>query len=211
MNIFQTVKESVTVRQAAGQYGFQVSRNGMMCCPFHRDSHPSMKVDKGFYCFACGAKGDVISFAADLFQLTPIEAAKKLAADFQIPVIQEIPKKRDGKKKKAVAKRTIYQTEQKLEQWEQECIRILSDYLHLLEEWKVQYAPENPEGEYAEEFIEACQRRELVDYYMDILMNGELKDRIEFLLENGEEVRKIEKRMERYRRRYEEEIRSSVG
>lgn len=211
MNIFQTVKESVTARQAAGQYGFQVSRNGMMCCPFHRDRHPSMKVDKGFYCFACGAKGDVITFAADLFQVEPIEAAKKLAADFQIPVAQEIPKKQYGKKKKVIPKRITYQTEQKLEQWERECIRILSDYLHLLEQWKIQYAPKNPEEEYAEEFIEACQKKELVDYYLDILLNGELKDRIEFLIENGEEVRKIEKRMERYRRRYEEEIRSSVG
>lgn len=211
MNIFQTVKESVTARQAAGQYGFQVSRNGMMCCPFHRDRHPSMKVDKGFYCFACGAKGDVITFVADLFRLTPIEAAKKLVADFQIPISPEIPKRQHGKKKKVIPKRTLYQTEQKMEQWERECVCVLSDYLHLLEEWKVQYAPENPEGEYAEEFIEVCQKKELVDYYLDILMNGELKDRIEFLLESGEEVRIIEKRMERYRRRHEEEIRSSVG
>lgn len=211
MNIFQTVKESVTARQAAGQYGFQISRNGMMCCPFHHDKHPSMKVDKGFYCFACGAKGDVITFVADLFRITPIEAAKKLAADYQIPVTQEFLKKQHGKKKKVIPKRTLYQTEQKLEQWEWECVCILSDYLHLLEEWKVQYAPENSEVEYADEFIEACQRRELVNYYLDILMNGDLKDRIEFLLENGEEVGKIEKRMERYRRGHEEEIRSSVG
>lgn len=199
MNIFQTVKESVTARQAARQYGFRVSRNGMMCCPFHRDRHPSMKVDKGFYCFACGAKGDVITFVADLFRLTPMEAAKKLVADFQIPAAQEFPKKQQDKKKKVIPKRTLYQTEQKLEQWERECICILSDYLHRLEEWKVQYAPENPEAKYAEEFIEACQRKELVNYYLDILMDGDLKDRIEFLLESGEEVRKIEKRMERYR------------
>lgn len=211
MNIFQTVKESVTARQAAGQYGFRVSRNGMMCCPFHHDKHPSMKVDKGFYCFACGAKGDVITFVAELFRLTPIEAAKKLAADFQIPIAQEAPKKQQDKKKRVIPKRTLYQTEQKLEQWERECICILSDYLHLLEEWKVQYAPENPEVEYAEEFIESCQRKELVNYYLDILLDGDLRDRVEFLLENGEEVRKIEKRMERYRRRHEEEVRSSIG
>ena len=76
MNIFQTVKESVTARQAAGRYGFKVNRNGMICCPFHNDRHPSMKVDKGFCCFACGAKGDVITLAADLFHLSPLEAAK---------------------------------------------------------------------------------------------------------------------------------------
>lgn len=209
MNIFQTVKESVTTRQAAEQYGFQINGNGMMCCPFHRDRHPSMKADKGFYCFACGAKGDVITFVADLFQLAPIEAAKKLAEDFRIPVEQGLCKKGQGIK--VVPKRTRYQTEQKMEQWERECIYILSDYLHLLEKWKVQYAPGSPGEEYTEEFVEACQRKEVVDYYLDILVDGELKDRIDFLLENGEEVREIEKRMERYRREYKEKVRSGAG
>ena len=46
MNIFQTVKENVTARQAAEQYGLKVNKNGMVCCPFHDDRHPSMKVDK---------------------------------------------------------------------------------------------------------------------------------------------------------------------
>ena len=43
MSIFQSVKESVTARQAAEQYGVKVNRNGMVCCPFHKDRHPSMK------------------------------------------------------------------------------------------------------------------------------------------------------------------------
>lgn len=43
MNIFQTVKENVTARQAAEQYGLKVNKNGMVCCPFHDDRHPSRK------------------------------------------------------------------------------------------------------------------------------------------------------------------------
>ena len=93
MNIFQVVKENVTARQAAEQYGLRISRNGMICCPFHDDRHPSMKVDKGFCCFACGAKGDVITFVADFFHLAPLEAAKKLAEDFQIPIFTDNAKK----------------------------------------------------------------------------------------------------------------------
>ena len=52
MNIFQTVKENVTARQAAEQYGLKVNKNGMICCPFHDDRHPSMKVDnlRSFIC-----------------------------------------------------------------------------------------------------------------------------------------------------------------
>lgn len=40
MSIFQSVKEFVTARQAAEQYGVKVNRNGMVCCPFHKDRHP---------------------------------------------------------------------------------------------------------------------------------------------------------------------------
>ena len=86
MNIFKQTKESITTKQAAEIYGVKVNRNGMACCPFHNDKHPSMKVDKNFYCFACGAKGDVIHFAEKFFGLTPYEAAKKLADDFRVPI-----------------------------------------------------------------------------------------------------------------------------
>ena len=58
MNVFEAVKQSVTTRQAASFYGIRVGRNGMVCCPFHNDRTPSMKVDSRFYCFGCGASGD---------------------------------------------------------------------------------------------------------------------------------------------------------
>ena len=57
MNVFEAVKQSVTTRQAASFYGIRVGRNGMVCCPFHNDRTPSMKVDSRFYCFGCGASG----------------------------------------------------------------------------------------------------------------------------------------------------------
>lgn len=69
MNVFEAVKQSVTTRQAASFYGIRVGRNGMVCCPFHNDRTPSMKVDSRFYCFGCGASGDVIDFAALLHGL----------------------------------------------------------------------------------------------------------------------------------------------
>ena len=203
MNIFQTVKENVTARQAAEQYGLKVNKNGMVCCPFHDDRHPSMKVDKGFCCFACGAKGDVITFVADFFHLAPLEAAKKLAEDFQIPFLQITQRKGMPVRKR--------KTEKKFEEWERESIRILSDYLHLLEEWKIRYAPKTPEEEWKAEFIEACQQTEKINYYLDLLVFGELQDRIEFLLDSGKDVKRIEERMEEYRRNNKEQTGRSIG
>ena len=60
MNLFNQTKEQVTARQVAEGYGLAVGRNGMACCPFHDDKHPSLNVDKGFYCFGCVENGDAI-------------------------------------------------------------------------------------------------------------------------------------------------------
>ena len=83
-NVFEAVKQAVPTRQAAESYGVQVGRNGMACCPFHDDKHPSMKVDRRFHCFGCQADGDVIDFTARLFGLNKKEAALKLAEDFSV-------------------------------------------------------------------------------------------------------------------------------
>ena len=88
MNVFEAVKQSVTTRQAASFYGIRVGRNGMVCCPFHNDRTPSMKVDSRFYCFGCGASGDVIDLAALLHGLGKREAAVRQYSEsqFHLPV-----------------------------------------------------------------------------------------------------------------------------
>ena len=57
----KAIKETITVGQAADYYGMKIGRNNMICCPFHNDHHPSMKLNPTYYyCFGCGATGDVI-------------------------------------------------------------------------------------------------------------------------------------------------------
>ena len=82
MSIFEAVKQTVTTRQAAERYGIRVERNGMCRCPFHDDSTPSMKLDRRYYCFGCGATGDVIDFVSRLRGIGSKEAAILLAQDF---------------------------------------------------------------------------------------------------------------------------------
>ena len=58
MTIYETIKVAISVKQAAEHYGLKVNRNGMACCPFHNDRHPSMKLNEDyFFCFGCGVKG----------------------------------------------------------------------------------------------------------------------------------------------------------
>ena len=53
--------------------------------------------ERYFYCFGCGATGDVIDLVARLFDLSSYEAAQKLAQDFGIgpdkpPAAAALPK-----------------------------------------------------------------------------------------------------------------------
>lgn len=82
---YAAIKAAVTVRDAAIRYGLTVGRDGMALCPFHGEKTPSMKIypgDRGFYCFGCGAGGDVIEFTAMLFDLSRKQAAVQLDKDF---------------------------------------------------------------------------------------------------------------------------------
>ena len=133
MTIFEAVKSIVTPRMAAEHFGLNVSRNGMVCCPFHDDRHPSMKLyEDHYHCFGCQANGDVIAFTSKLFGITPLEAAQKLAADFGIR--EDRPS--------VLAKLKMYTTQAENEKF---CFRVLSEYLHILQDWKKRYAPQTPE------------------------------------------------------------------
>ena len=198
-NVFEAVKQSVTTRQAALVYGISVGRNGMACCPFHDDRHPSMKVDRRFHCFACQADGDVIDFTSRLFGLSSKEAALKLAEDFSI----SFDRKGHDPPQKRVIKRKISE-EMRYRQAEQKCFRVLCDYLHLLERWKVEYAPQSPEDELDDRFVEACHMIEYVNDLLDVLMFAELKQRVkavDMLLKDGT-ITALEQRL----RRLEKEV-----
>ena len=171
MNLFELVKVSVTVTQAAETYGCQVGRGGMMRCPFHEDRHPSMKLNANyFYCFGCGATGDVIDFVARLFGLSSYEAAKKLAYDFGID---------PDKPPAAMALKKPYPLARAFRDEEMYCQRVLCDYLHLLEHWKVECAPQSPNDPIDDHFVEACQMIDYVEYLLDALMCAELEQRVQ--------------------------------
>ena len=154
MNQFESVKAAVPLRDAAKHYGLTVSRNGMTCCPFHEDRHPSMKLNEDyFFCFGCGAKGDVIDFTARLFGTDLKDSAEKLAADFGIS---------------AETKQVfLRQNPSRLE--ELRCRRALTDYLHLLKEWKTRYAPNTPEDILDDRFVESCQQYDRIAGLLEML------------------------------------------
>ena len=190
MNVFEAVKQSVTTRQAAEHYGIHVGRNGMACCPFHNDKTPSMKLDRRYHCFGCGADGDVIDFAAALYGLAKKEAAVQLANDFGLSYEDWKP---PGKAKKPKSRQKS--PEEQFQEAKNHCFRILADYLHLLRVWRKEYAPHSPEEIFHPRFVEALQKQDQVEYLLDVLLFGETEEKAALITDYGKDVIQLEQRM----------------
>ena len=175
MNQFETIKAAVTLLQAAETYGLKVSRNGMACCPFHKDRHPSLKLNEDyFFCFGCGARGDVIDFTARLFGLSPYAAAKKLEVDFGIGAEHEpLP---------------FHNHAEPSHDRERLCVSVLRDYLRLLRIWQLRHCPEKPGDPIHPRFAEAMQALPTVNHLLDCLLGNDLllaKETAEVLCREG--------------------------
>ena len=201
MNVFEAVRNAVTARQAAEHYGLKIGSNQMACCPFHPDTHPSMKIDRRYFCFGCGEKGDAIDYVAKMFGLGKLDAAMQIASDFSISYDKSRYKKASKWQRKPVPKLT---QEQRFQMLEKQCFQILSDYLHLLKQWERQYAPQTMEQEWHPFFVEALQEKTKTEYRLDVLLYEPLHCRIALVTEYGERILEIERRMEQYHRGTEE-------
>ena len=145
----------------------------MICCPFHADRNPSMKVDSRFHCFGCGADGDVIDFIAKLFQLSLRKAAEKLVVDFGLsgnPVFPlQYPKIVEYKSQNPI--QTLY-----------ECSAILDD-------WRKRFAPKSAEEELHPCFVASLHYTDYIQY---------LIENRHFLTEHRKEVQQIAQRIRKY-------------
>ena len=186
-NVFEAVKQSVSTREAAAFYGIEVKRNGMACCPFHDDKNPSMKVDQRFHCFGCGADGDVIDFTAKLFDLSPKEAAEKLAQDFGLIYDSQAPPRRRYVRQKTEA--------QKFREDRQRCYRVLSDYYYLLKKWEADHSPRTPEEEPHPRFVEAIQKKTYVEYLLDLFLYESEEEQKAWIAEHTAEITHLERRL----------------
>ena len=186
-NVFEAVKQSVSTREAAEFYGIKVSRTGMACCPFHDDKNPSMKVDQRFHCFGCGEDGDVIDFTAKLFDLSPKEAAEKLAQDFGLIYDSQAPPRRRYVRQKNEA--------QKFREDRQRCYRVLSDYYYLLKKWEADRSPKTPEEEPHPRFVEAIQKKAYVEYLLDLFLYESEEEQKAWIAEHTAEITHLERRL----------------
>ena len=121
--------------------------------------------DTYYYCFGCGATGDVIDLTARLFDLSSFQAARKLAQDFGLSP--------DKPPSGAIALPKPSTLPSDAEQEDiAYCIRVLHDYRDLLTRWQTEFVPLSAEEPLDDRFVEALHMLAFVDVLIDRVTFG---------------------------------------
>ena len=195
MGKFETVKSQVSAMDAAMFYGVPVQRNKALCI-WHSDTHPSLSFKDGYCkCFACGKGGSSIDVVMQLFDLTAVEAADKLCADFGI----------DGDAANRTDTRQIHRQAQnkmlqeRFTQWVEQAHHTLSDYLRILRKAQVTLSPMVQDEAARDLFFESVQDCAAVEYYLEFLEHGTQEEQIEFFKQNRQVVSEYAQRVRKWR------------
>ena len=100
----EQIKEKLSIEEIVGSY-IKLERAGnnfKARCPFHNEKTPSFFVspDRGsYYCFGCGAKGDIFTFVQEFEGIDFIGALKLLADRAGVTIEQFIPKVDDKRER----------------------------------------------------------------------------------------------------------------
>ena len=171
IDAIQTIKDRLTMREVLERYGYQADRKGFMCCPFHNEKTPSMRIyNKDFHCFGCQEHGDIVSFVQKLFDLSFSDALRKIDADFGLNIygdhtFEEL--RRSHYKQKAI------KAEQERKKYQKE--KSDNEYWAAFDEWKRLddnrriYRPKSPVEELHPLFVESLQKLSYQEYLVDCL------------------------------------------
>ena len=168
-NTVQTIKDRLTMREVLEYYGYEPNKKGFICCMFHNEKTPSMKIfEKDYHCFGCGEHGDVITFVQKLFSLSFQEALKKIDIDFGLNLY--------GDKTFEELRKSHYQTKRlqaKREREKAEKENADMRYWAAFDEWKrlednkQKFAPKTLDEELHPLFVEALQKLSYQIYLLD--------------------------------------------
>lgn len=153
----EQIKAMVSMHDVLGRYGIDVGRGGFVSCPFHSEKTASCKIyDNSFYCFGCGAGGDVLDFVMKMENCSFRVAIDRLdLGHVSFSVARQYRKKQrdEAKKREEQAKK----------------------YWGLMYQWiywdklVMRYTPAGLESEPSREFLEALLNRENISNQIDCL------------------------------------------
>lgn len=78
------LKKNISMRELAERYGIRVDRKGFCRCPFHKEKTASMKIYRdSYYCFGCGASGDIFTLVQKMDGVDFNAAYKSLGGTYE--------------------------------------------------------------------------------------------------------------------------------
>lgn len=163
--IFETVKNTVSLPAVAKEYGFTPTKAGFICCPFHSEKTPSLKLyDRRFHCFGCGAHGSVIDFVSALYGITPLDAAKKIAHDFGLQV--------DEPDRDAIERRHhVQEIRQHFDAWKETVLNQMDVVIRI--------ANQADYSDLTDAEVVALRYREAFEYWGNILLHGTIDEQMD--------------------------------
>lgn len=173
MNFSAEIKQAVTMQDVCSFYGFKPARTGFICCPFHSEKTPSLKIyenGKGYYCFGCGAGGDVIDFVMRLFNQSYSKAVEQINNDFclGLPIGRKI-----SLREKYAFKQKLEEQRNKILEEKQKKEELLNEFFSIYDKWVMldkylrEYKPLSPDDEPNSLFIKALQEIEDVKFQLE--------------------------------------------
>lgn len=188
MTVFEQAKEMLDMEEVARRYGVEVNRAHKALCPFHAEKTPSLSF-KGqhFTCFGCGMSGSVIDFVMQLFHLSAIDAVRQLNDDFHLGLDLDKPVDR---KQVEQAKRDSRLYEQ-FYRWVQDSYILLCEYRQWLIAEMEQNRPSKIGAELGAHYTAAAHTLPIIEYWLDVLFDGDLDEQLEFYQAKQGEVRRI--------------------
>lgn len=149
----EQIKERLGIADVVGAY-LKLEKAGgnyKARCPFHNEKTPSFFLSparSSYYCFGCGAKGDIFTFVQEFEGLDFIGALKVLAQKAGVELVKEDPKIRSERQRLFLClesatiffQRTLYENTQ---------YKAVVEYLtgrgltkDTIKEWRIGYAPD---------------------------------------------------------------------
>ncbi|MDT0593400.1 DNA primase [Glaciecola petra] len=172
----------------------KAGRNYQACCPFHNEKTPSFSVSQEkqfYYCFGCGAKGNVISFIMDYDRLDFVEAIEDLAGQYGLEVPREQGKAGANPKPDKNEREQDYQLMEQVAQFFEHQLKHhenadkVINYLknrgltgQVVKHWGIGYAPSEWDGVTSKFGIKPEQIKRLID--LKLINENDNKRRYDF-------------------------------
>lgn len=155
----EKIRTANPLKEWIERYGIEFDRKGFAKCPFHNEKTASFKVypNNTYYCFGCGAHGDVITFVMGVQNLSFEDACATLDRDITYTEqrrIDRIKRKRDDRASVENAARIRYWNA--FDEWK------------LNEDFIAAYRPSSPEETPCSLFLSALGRRAALGHNLSI-------------------------------------------